>query len=287
MAKPIVEPRGYKGWFGTSWYPATLPETEEAAMQYFTSKLASATHYAGQLERAPETGKLHFQWAARWHSQKRLSTLRELLGEGHYDRLGAEVDALKYVTKNETRVFGPWVKGWCVPEKVTCMVCDMGPLPWQAALETELLAPPDDRKVIWIYDKDGHQGKSKFVKHMALKYPSWVMVGGKSEDCFFAIKNHLEPEEGTGKPLRGVMLDYCRPDADAHLFNYTVMEKCKDGMLFNAKYKAGQLIFNCVHVVIMANVPPVKTKLSADRWDVRELKDGVLAPYVELAPIFF
>ena len=41
-----------------------------------------------------------------------------------------------------------------------------GPMrPWQQDLETELDGPVDDRKVIWIYDKDGNIGKSAYTKY--------------------------------------------------------------------------------------------------------------------------
>lgn len=285
VAKKSAEPRGYKGWFGTSWLPETLPHDEASAKNFIESKLASATHYAAQVECCPTTGRYHFQWAARWYSQKRMSTIKDLLGEGHYDRLGAEVDAVKYCTKTETRVWGPWVKGWCVPEKVTCMVCDKGPLPWQAEFIAELSAPPDDRQVIWIWDEKGHQGKSKLLKHLGMCL-QWQLVGGATQDCFFAIKNRLYPEKGTGKPFKGLIFDYSRPDADASHFNYTVMEKAKDGMIFNAKYESGAIYFNTVHVVVAANILPDMTKLTSDRWDVRQLKNGVLTKYTPVWPIF-
>ena len=63
------------------------------------------------------------------------------------------------------------------------------------------------------------------------------------------------------------IFDYSRSEED-HI-NYEVIESSKNGVMFSTKYVSTQKVHTPPHVVIMANFDPNKSKMSADRWDVR------------------
>jgi len=54
-------------------------------------------------------------------------------------------------------------------------------------------------------------------------------------------------------------------------FSYASVEAIKDGLTFSGKYEGGHRLFPTPHIVIFSNWWPDETKLSADRWDIREL----------------
>jgi hypothetical protein len=49
------------------------------------------------------------------------------------------------------------------------------------------------------------------------------------------------------------------------------MENVKDGLFFSTKYESGMVRYNPPHVIVFANVPPDVTKMSADRWVIKEI----------------
>lgn len=269
-ANPSDEPRGYQGWFGTSW----LLENENLATaeERFKAQVAGAQKWVFQIERCPDSGKLHFQWAARWKSQVRMSRIRKMFGEGHYQRLGADEDAIGYCTKPESRVAGPWMKGWFVPAPVYDIIADKGPLPWQKALMEEVSVwPASDRKVIWINDGEGGHGKNKLAKHMQLTKKGLALTGGSTGDLINGIYNWMYNAKGeqVADAPKVVMFCYSRPTKEAFM-HYSAIEMVKDGMVTNSKYSVRTLLFDSPHLIIFCNSAPDYSKLTADKWDVRE-----------------
>lgn len=128
---------------------------------------------------------------------------------------------------------------------------------WQCQLVEELKREVDPRKIIWIYDTVGNFGKSYFARNYEPD-ESFYVTGGKHSDIYFAYRSQ-----------RRVFFDVPR-SAEDH-FPYEVLEKFKDGVIFQAKYESRVLRFASPHVVVFANFPPNLAKLSADRWDVRNL----------------
>jgi hypothetical protein len=53
--------------------------------------------------------------------------------------------------------------------------------------------------------------------------------------------------------------------------SYSSIECIKNGMITNTKYETGFKVFNPPHVVVFSNFPPDEEKLSADRWNIKEI----------------
>jgi len=72
-------------------------------------KADGLSYCAGQVERAPETGKGHFQGYAQFSKQVRRATVSRIFGGCWCEpRKGSHEEAETYVTKEQTRLFGPF-----------------------------------------------------------------------------------------------------------------------------------------------------------------------------------
>jgi hypothetical protein len=53
--------------------------------------------------------------------------------------------------------------------------------------------------------------------------------------------------------------------------NYEVIESIKNGVVFSPKYESRCAVYSIPHLIVFANFEPDKSKLSADRWDIRTI----------------
>lgn len=64
-----------------------------------------------QRERCPNSGKEHLQWALQFKRRKRVDKVLKLLSGCHVERARDFEACLRYVSKSESRVDGPWEFG--------------------------------------------------------------------------------------------------------------------------------------------------------------------------------
>jgi len=88
-----------------------------------------------------------------------------------------------------------------------------------------------------------------------------VFTHGKVADLAHAYK--YEPV---------VVFDLSRTQADKLDAVYMAIENFKNGRIFSPKYDSHNKVFASTHVVVFANYPPDRSKLSEDRWKVVELE---------------
>ncbi len=129
--------------------------------------------------------------------------------------------------------------------------------PWQAEI-MERLAVQTERKVMWVWEETGGLGKSWLGRYLAVHKGAYVCTGGKLVDIAYAFN---EEEH--------VVLDLARDQVDT--VPYRFLEGVKNGVLTSTKYKSQTKYFDPAKVVVFANFPPDRSKLSADRWDVRHI----------------
>lgn len=128
---------------------------------------------------------------------------------------------------------------------------------WQQDLIERLDAPADDRTIVWVYDPEGKQGKSRLVLHY-LSRKTGICLEGRIENMCFQF-------QGTEKVAffdipRGVATDQ---KTSGHL--YTMAERLKNGFLNSTKYMPEVKIFDPPHVVYMSNSLPPEGVWSKDR----------------------
>lgn len=125
---------------------------------------------------------------------------------------------------------------------------------------------PCSRKVIWYSDSRGDSGKTFLSKYMCVEMGAIRFENGKSADLKYAYNGE-----------RIVIFDLSRSQEE-HV-NYEAMESIKNGIMFSTKYDSAMKIYDPPHFVVFANFVPVYSKLSQDRWHVREITETDRLPW--------
>lgn len=133
--------------------------------------------------------------------------------------------------------------------------------PWQEELSATLALPPDDRTVVFIVDETGNAGKSWFAKRYTRDHSdAFLMRPGKHADMAYVVP----------PMVRVLFLDCTRTQVE--FMPYTFLEELKDGYVMSTKYECCQKTYEKMHVVVLMNQFPDMEKLSADRYDVRDIR---------------
>lgn len=156
-----------------------------------------------QFERGAETGRLHVHAAFRVRGGKRMrisavvSSCRsgDRWSEGAPQRevkaekmRGTLEEAFRYVTKEDTRVRGPF--GDVPPpslESYDLRPEDLPPLrPWQQCVVNTLTCPDPDnpeqwrqRTVFWLWENQGAVGKTVLLRHLVVNHRAVLLQGPK------------------------------------------------------------------------------------------------------------
>lgn len=126
--------------------------------------------------------------------------------------------------------------------------------------------PWNDRKIIWLWEALGGWGKSFVVKYL-IDNCGAIMLSGASSDAINGIFSYIK-ETNTVPPI--IIFDI--PRCNQGHISYNAIEQIKNGCIFNSKYETGMLRFDTPHIIVFANEEPEYSKLSRDRWDVKELE---------------
>lgn len=178
-------------------------------------------------------------------------------------------DLIKYSSKEETRVEGPFHVG--KKEVFDIEYSEMKLNPWQQDLldfirqnrnNKDLL----DRKIIWIEDKVGNTGKSFFQK--------WLRVGQK-----YIVARKL-PVSTVERPVTKVtehikvelfMINLTKTKGSDQSLDdlFATLEQIKDGYLVDVLYgKYVEAIFKPPIILVFTNesLANYRNKLTQDRW---------------------
>lgn len=135
--------------------------------------------------------------------------------------------------------------------------------PWQQNLKTKLELEPDRRKVIFIVDEVGNSGKSWFAHYYTklIGETCQVMLPGRKADMAYALK----------PGLKVFFLDAPRSKQGEYI-QYDFLEDLKNGYVFSTKYESRIKKYEPMHIVVNMNENPDRTKLSADRYDIIQIR---------------
>lgn len=216
-----------------------------------------------------ENGFCHFQCLIGCESKKTkltvLKILTELGGKENIQIKPSDKHFVSYCSKQDTRVAGPWTKGFAhLPQSpVECL--EYSELyGWQKEIVDIVTAKPDDRAIYWYWDANGGKGKTALCRHLMVMHSAFMFRGGSNDMCNRIIKSEEE--------VRIAIMHLSRQQEK--FVSYQTIEEIKDGIVVSGKYEGGQKCFNCPHVLIFANFPPDEEKLSADRWHISRLDEG-------------
>lgn len=86
-----------------------VEHTAEYLDKYYTE--SKARYLAGQVEKCPDTGRLHVQFYLNFKDPVRMSALSKVDHLAHYVKVSKDNGASAYCLKEDTRVAGPWEYG--------------------------------------------------------------------------------------------------------------------------------------------------------------------------------
>jgi hypothetical protein len=211
--------------------------------------------YAFQLEKG-ENGTEHYQGCLYTKNAIAFNSLKELSKHFHWEKCKNFKKSVEYCTKKDTRIAGPWKKGFGD---------ELEPMPeptgWQDELLQRLDGEVDKREVIWIWENEGNTGKTSMAVWLYDNREAYI-VSGNAKDISYALSE-------LDKFPKIIVIDI--PRSNEGFLSYQVVEQLKAGLLFSAKYKSKAIRFNVPHVVIFSNQPPDHGKLSSDRWRVYKI----------------
>jgi hypothetical protein len=141
---------------------------------------------------------------------------------------------------------------------------------WQRWVLNKIKKIPDRRTIYWLYDEEGHTGKSVFCQ--------WLFMKGLGEFLEYArasdLKNHVSKIVAKKRHPRAFLIDLprTRPADISGSEMYSAMESIKNGLVFNSKYETSVANFRRPHVFVFANHAPKREAMSQDRWRVIDIR---------------
>lgn len=214
------------------------------------------TRFRFQLEKGDTSDYEHYQGMMELPKKARLSELKKWLPpEIHLEKTRSLQGAADYCMKTETRLAGPWEKGFPIPLKIITKLYT-----WQENLLKIVLEEPNDRTINWYWDQLGNTGKTAFAKYLCIKHKA-AYVNGKSNDILYAASL---------QPATIYIIDIPRTNTD--VISYQAIEYLKNGIWFSGKYESKTTIINSPHVIVFANKEPQQELFSRDRWHIVNIK---------------
>lgn len=231
-----------------------------------------------QEERGNETGRLHLQGRFHLKVKERITTVVKKFPGWH---LTITSKACRndnyYVTKEDTRVSGPWSSD---DED------ERGPMPPQIALypnlrgwQNQIIEDSkvfDERHVNVIIDKIGRTGKSVLANHIL-----WYKIGmciplfdGPSAYRDYLRFVHSMPVFNT------YVFDIPRAASKGNLRGlWSAIEDLKRGFVFDDRHHGRYRQQRSANIWVFMNEMPDLSMLSEDRWRLWKVRESELVPY--------
>lgn len=255
---PVSQVSQRKNHFFT-WF-LSVEEVEDARDLLTSTFSFHCLIWAFQLERCPETERLHLQGCCTCKKPMRWTAFG-LPREIHWEPVRNILKSLKYCTKEETRVSGPWVYNFKLKKPIVYIDPNRQ---YQSLILGIIEGEPDTRSIYWFYDRIGNVGKSSFCKYLVGKCGALFIDEGTKSNIVNMVYNFAQE-------IRLVVVDV--PRANKNKVSYKSLEAIKNGMIMNTKYETGQKMFNPPHIFVFSNFPPDVNNetVSADRMMVYEI----------------
>lgn len=130
---------------------------------------------------------------------------------------------------------------------------------WQVDILKIISNPPQKRRIYWYWSELGGIGKTEFCKYLCY-YHNAIPLEGKKNDVLFCAASF---------PSLLYVWDLERDMEEC--MKYGAIEKIKNGFYMCAKYESKPILRKTPHVFIFANFKPDRSKLSEDRWVIRNV----------------
>lgn len=231
-------------------------------------KIETFEKYVYQIEKG-KLGTEHLQGYVYSKNPRFFNAIKKEFPLAHIEQAkGTPKQNFKYCTKIESRIKGPFYKGFADPIRTLTNL-----RPWQKEI-VELIINHDwneDRLIYWIVDYKGGIGKTALAKYICLNFNA-IYLSGKSNDIKYAV---AMLEEDKRNKLTCIF-DF--PRSLENYISYQAIEEIKNGIFFCCKYKSQQIIFNSPIVICFSNFYPNLETLSKDRWVIKEFNKEIATP---------
>lgn len=120
------------------------------------------------------------------------------------------------------------------------------------------LPPAEDRSIFWVWSSEGKMYKTETARHLAFHHDAVVIQGGRKHVLAVAFKNPA--------PIYMLLV----PRSDEGFVSYASIELLKDSLYMSAfgTEATGMVNRKKPWVLVFANFPPDRSKLSVDRYQV-------------------
>lgn len=268
-----------------------------------------------QLEKCPETGRLHYQGFFVYPNARQFNAIRVMIAPHHIEKMNGKIkDSEIYCGKEDTRILGPWRYGTLPEQQGKRKELDsfkeavQSGASWDDIIEEHSTVVAKHPGFVSLY-RSKHTKRSRIEIESFRPWQQWTLDLLQQDPHDRHVYWFYDPLGGYGKTFlskflvqeRGafymnggksadicfayqgekiVIFDYMRDHKD--FVGYGPIEQLKNGMFFSPKYQSVMKSFDTPHVIIFANFEPDYTKLSRDRWRIVRFSDaGVFLTYTE------
>lgn len=248
---------GKVNWFLTLMWPFGINHSKISPLKQWMR--AHTIRCVLQLEKGTKTDYQHMQLAITMKNKKRLTWFKHHLAPHvHCEVMRNEEASFDYCSKEDTRIWGPWVYPEPPSVGIDDPMKDLTMRPWQQDIIDIIEGPVHSRHIYWYWEPVGCVGKTVFCKHLIVRYDAQFFQGGSKKDIAYAYK---------GGQI--VLFNFSRDVEDK--VSYESIESVKDGLIFSGKYESGVKMFAQPHIVCFANWLPQVERMSLDRWIIRQI----------------
>lgn len=214
-----------------------------------------------QEEECPSTKRHHMQGRISLKIKKRINEAIKLFPNFHLSITSKEnIGNNYYVTKQETRINGPWSSDDKPPPYIPRQIQEIQQLyPWQQQV-VDSANIWDKRTINIIIDKEGNHGKSILCTY-----------------CGVHNIGRRVPFANSFKDIMRMIMDM--PTSKLYLFDmpralpkdkladtFAAIEEIKNGHAFDDRYSFKEKYFDCPNIWVFMNKVPDTDYLSMDRW---------------------
>lgn len=256
----------------TRTFLITFNNYTELELEQFEQWLEVHTEENQYQEEIGKQGTPHIQACFKFKNPRSLSSvikeLHEISKKIHVEPTRNWNRAVAYCSKQDTKVEGGKAGGNALGDvvKIADPMENLTFKDWQIEIDEIVKEKPSERIIYWYYDKKGGAGKTTYAKHLYCEHgKSFIYLSGKAND----VKCGVATAVNGGNPPKVCVFDFCR--TSENFISYESIETIKNGIFFNGKYESSMIVFPVPHVIIFANFAPDTTKLSIDRWVVKDI----------------
>lgn len=222
-----------------------------------------------QSEAGEETGYQHYQGRVSLKEKTRLTGIIKLFDPivGHFTATSkANRDNAFYVTKENTRIDGPWsdtdVEVY-VPRQYRGIIDNLRP--WQQQIWDNRNVF-DDRGINIVYDPIGNQGKSTLAALFDLHGMGIDMPPCNDGEKLVQSLCNILMKTSNREP-KALFIDLPRSMDQSKLYGmYTAIEQIKKGKVYDFRYSYDSWWFDAPQIWVFCNEQPNTSYVSRDRW---------------------